>query len=1356
MSPKRIYGVFSLLFFYFSSLVPAGTIPKAEGKEVRNVSPISRLYTVTATEYRDRFCLNGSWEYIAVPNAQPFDPLTNRELFPNADSPFPPVRTDEKPPQGAWTSIQIPSDHAVGYVHPKIPKLWYRRTFTVPLDWQDKQVTIEFAGASFEVVVYINDQMIGWHRGDSTSFLMDITNACRFGKDNQLLVRVWCPSIEYGKVWPQALLEDLEWGRKGIWDDVFLLSRPKVAVENVFCRPSFRKKRMEVDVTFINISGRDESIIAECAVLDLNGKETLHLGKADLSIKDGKKILHTFGKEWQAPRVWMPGDPHLYLLETRVSQAGRRIDIHRERFGFSESWIQGGDFYVNGKIIHYHRDTNFLLPLGDIGNRETWREFFKEKKALGYNLIRTFRKATPVFLEVADEEGMWVESQSGWHHPANPLTPEFKKNALPVLQEWMIRDRNHPSLVLWDAENEGYQHEESIIWVMNEMKKLDPTRPIDADSSYYVSLYDDKGKLKTVSWADIANTHYPLTAGLGSYSFTQAAVYPLRWAKNKLKPAFFGEWGDFETPGVQAFGPHEYEKVFEMKRLEGHGYPASYAGTIAYLEGIIPYWRMLGLSGENEWVFGFMSRFPHGIDRPENWFCPARGNLYAPLFGFFPDKTRGVYGGTQFQRKLCVINDTMEDVTATAEVKLVVQDREVVKKDFIIKIPQGSVESVPVVFDLPKVSRRTPAHIEIQFKGVRVKHFAFTLSLDIFPTYSPPACTKVSPIGLYDPKGLTGKALEKLGIPFVKIPVPDKLPSAVRTLVIGQGCLDQYIVKTRTKWLGFIAGGGKVVCLNQRDYLPWLPLQLKVDNVLEVPAVWITVKTNPLFNGIEEEDLSWWANDRDNPSKIPGAVAVRPYFTPKTGRVRSLLETGSNLDRSGLLEFRYGKGAVLLCQMELIPVIEISPGADNLFRQLVLSPVSDLPTRQVWFAGDDRAKSLLKDRLGINITDLSKAQNRTWSNQDLIVWMPENKPLDALLGQIAGQAVKQGAALLAVAPEPKLLLPLSDPPEYKRAVEYKDKAYVFQLERQPNFPQLGTEFIKMALINREQGLLDGLSNVVMCRSSEWHNTGKLADYEVNSGREWKGLTRPAVIAHRRQKGDQVILTVAREPDGTMDARYERMIHALLINLGAISQDPNGTLIKEGGYFTIDLRPYCTMGFIDEKEMDGKGGWSDQGPKNDLRILPVGRQIFLGVPFDIIDPDKNNAKSCIVLGSNQRLKDLPRQIMKINFGGRKASRIYFLHTGAFGADGGKYRVHYSKSTERVETIPLTSSRIGDWWSPSELPEAPIAWSGTNGANRVGLYMYVWKNPYPDVVIDSIDFISDGQGPILGVFAMTGQE
>jgi hypothetical protein len=1319
---------------------------------------IAGLNASTAQPPRGRVCLNGPWEYIAVPNAQPFDPLTNRELFPNVDSPFPPVGTDEKPPQGSWTSIQIPSDHAVGYIHPKIPKLWYRRTFTVPLDWRDRQVMVEFAGASFEVVVYVNDHLIDRHRGDATSFSMDITKACRFGKENKLLVRVWCPSIEYGKVWPQALLEDLEWGRKGIWDDVFLQSRPKVSVEHVFCKPSFRKKRMEADVVFVNSSGQDASITTECAVLDLNGKEVLHLGKSDVTIKSGKKLSSGFGKEWLTPRVWMPDDPHLYLLETRVSQGGRIIDIHRERFGFSESWIQGGDFYVNGKIVHYHRDTDFLLPMGDIGNRERWRVYFKEKKALGYNLVRTFRKATPVFLEVADEEGMWVESQSGWHHPANPLTPEFKKNALPVLREWMARDRNHPSLVLWDAENEGYQHEESIIWVMEEMKKLDPTRPIDADSSYYVSLYDDKGKLKTVPWARIANAHYPLTAGLGSYSFTQAAVYPLQWAKNKLKPAFFGEWGDFTTPGVQAFGPHEYEKAMESTRIYFHGQVVSFAGVIGYLEGIIPYWRMLGLSGENDWLSSFMKQYVGEFNRPENWFCPARANLFAPLFGFFPDKTRGVYGGRPFQRKLCIINDTMEDVTAAGEVKLVIQGRDIVKKEFNVVVPQGTAENVPVAFELPKVSVRTPARVEIRFKDTQGKHYALNLDLDIFPPYSPPTLSRVPDIGLYDPKGQTGKALEKLGIPFVKILTPDKFSPAFRILVIGQGCLDQSVVKARGKWLDFMAGGGKVVCLNQKDYLPWLPLQLKVDNVLEVPAVWITAKTNSLFSGIEEGDLSWWANDRGNPSKIPGAVAVSPYFTPKTGRVRSLLETGSNLDRSALLEFRYGKGTALLCQMELIPVIGISPGADILLRHLLLirSSVSDFPTRQVWFAGDDRARSLLKDRLGISITELSKAQNRTWSNQDLVVWMPESKPLDASLGHIAGQAVEQGAALLAVAPEPKLLLPLSDPPEYKRATEYKDKVYVFQSERHPNFPKLGTEFIKMAAVDREQELLDGLSNSVMCRSSEWLNTGKLADYEIASGRGWKSLTRPAVIAFRKQKGDQVILTVTRESDGTMDSRYEQMIYTLLINLGAVSHDPNGTLVREGSYFTIDLRPYCTMGFTDDKEMDGKGGWSDQGPNNDLRILPVGRQVFLGVPFDIVDPDRNSAKSCVVLGSNQRLKDLPRQVMNIRFGGRKASRIFFLHTGAFGAEGGEYRVHYSKSTEHVETIPLTSSRIGNWWSPSDLPQAPIAWSGTNGANRVGLYMYAWKNPRPDVVIDSIDFISDGQGPILGLFAMTGQE
>ena len=329
-------------------------------------------------------------------------------------------------------------------------------------------------------------------------------------------------------------------------------------------------------------------------VLDRAGRPVLHLGTKEVDLEPRGRVTIQMGAEWPQPRLWMPDDPHLYVLETRLIRDGKRVDAHRERFGFRESWIERGEFMFNGRIMHYHQQSDYLNPQVLTGDRAFLRMHFRLHKALGHNLMRTFRKPTPVYLEIADEEGMLVKPQSGWHHPDNPLTEEFKRNALPVLRQWLVRDRNHPCIAMWCAENEGYSHIESIKWAVEQMALLDPTRPIDADSSHYTSLYAADGTLKRVDWAGVANAHYPLTAGLGSYSVLTGAAYPFRWARRKAKPVFFGEWGDHGAPGWQTRGAHELEAVFELTHRVGHGNPKTNEGTVSYLESILPHWRRCG------------------------------------------------------------------------------------------------------------------------------------------------------------------------------------------------------------------------------------------------------------------------------------------------------------------------------------------------------------------------------------------------------------------------------------------------------------------------------------------------------------------------------------------------------------------------------------------------------------------------------------------------------------------------------------------------------------------------------------------------------------------------------------------
>lgn len=174
--------------------------------------------------------------------------------------------------------------------------------------------------------------------------------------------------------------------------------------------------------------------------------------------------------------------------------------------------------------------------------------------------------------------------------------------------------------------------------------------------------------------------------------------------------------------------------------------------------------------------------------------------------------------------------------------------------------------------------------------------------------------------------------------------------------------------------------------------------------------------------------------------------------------------------------------------------------------------------------------------------------------------------------------------------------------------------------------------------------------------------------------------------------------------------------------------------------TIDLAPFANRGFSDEKDGDQAGGWTDQG-ENDFRMMPVGRVTEAGgIPFDIVDPAKNGGKSCIVLAGTER-PYFPLAVKEIKVD-RKFSRLFFLHTAAWGGaeNAGSYRIHYSDG--KTVTVPLTGNRnIGDWWNANPLPEARAGIFRKNPSGQnVGTFVMAWENPRPDETIASLDFLS----------------
>lgn len=196
-------------------------------------------------------------------------------------------------------------------------------------------------------------------------------------------------------------------------------------------------------------------------------------------------------------------------------------------------------------------------------------------------------------------------------------------------------------------------------------------------------------------------------------------------------------------------------------------------------------------------------------------------------------------------------------------------------------------------------------------------------------------------------------------------------------------------------------------------------------------------------------------------------------------------------------------------------------------------------------------------------------------------------------------------------------------------------------------------------------------------------------------------------------------------------------------------------------FTLDLRQVCTMGLADPGAGDGEGGWSDEGPMNDLRDLPVGKRTLAGVPFDLIDPATNGGKAVVTLRGKSVTPNLPERVRIPLADPRPVRCLYFLHAAAWGTPGeiGSYIVHYADGTtaEIVNRIPETN---GNWWDGHDPKEQshpiPVRVTNTLTGKPVWRYLRIleWQNPKRTVPVTAIEAVSKGgaQTPIL--LAITG--
>ncbi len=386
-----------------------------------------------------------------------------------------------------YTNVRMPFAPCVPPAVPEAnPTGLYQTTFTVPKAWSKRRVVLHFGGVESCFSVWVNGQAIGFGKDSRLPSEFDITSALVAG-DNTLAVQV----IKWSDA---SYIEDQDhWWQAGIYRHVFIYSTAASHIHDVYAKAAYDHAS---GAGTLDVEVRGGGLIAkgwkaEAQLYDARGKAVL---KKPLSAEVPHDLFgHTGQREpiavlqAQIPKVaaWNAETPTLYtLVVTLRDAAGEVVEATRTRVGFRTIKIAARELLVNGKMVyirgvnrHDHHDRT-----GKFVDRATMLRDVQVLKQFNFNAVRCSHYPNdPHWLDLCDEHGLYVidETNLECHHHYSMLThdPRYTLAFVDRGSRMVLRDRNHPSIIMWSLGNEsgyGPNHDAMAGW----MRHADPTRPI--------------------------------------------------------------------------------------------------------------------------------------------------------------------------------------------------------------------------------------------------------------------------------------------------------------------------------------------------------------------------------------------------------------------------------------------------------------------------------------------------------------------------------------------------------------------------------------------------------------------------------------------------------------------------------------------------------------------------------------------------------------------------------------------------------------------------------------------------------------------------------------------------------------
>ena len=477
----------------------------------------------------------------------------------------------------------------------------YRRTFEVDPSWIGKQICLCIGSATSNVRVWVNGKMVGYSEDSKLEARFDITRFVVRGK-NEIALEIfrWCDG---------TYLEDQDfWRFSGIARGVYAYTREKERIEDVNIAAG-----MDGNFTIKSEVTKGISKL-EYQILDKNGKCVASGETAP------KKLKAVANGSVSSPALWSAETPNLYTLKVNAFSKAGLVESTSIDFGFRTVEIKNAQLLVNGKPIlikgvdrhELNENKGYVLSEADM------LRDIRVMKELNINAVRTSHYPNdPLWYSLCDKYGLYVVDEGnieshgmGYGEATLAKREDFKAAHLVRDRRMVLRDINHPSVIVWSLGNEagnGPNFMASYDWI----KTYDPTRPVQyerADDDYNTDIicpmyrspewcvkYCESNPVKPLIQCEYAHAmgnsmgnfkeywdiirKYPNYQGGFIWDFEdQAIIWPSKVPGNDHIFAFGGDFngydasdGSFNCNGViaadRSYHPHSYEVRYQYRSI---------------------------------------------------------------------------------------------------------------------------------------------------------------------------------------------------------------------------------------------------------------------------------------------------------------------------------------------------------------------------------------------------------------------------------------------------------------------------------------------------------------------------------------------------------------------------------------------------------------------------------------------------------------------------------------------------------------------------------------------------------------------------------------------------------------------